>query len=312
MRSLTVFSALVLSLSALAGCSAQPDSTPPRGTDDTGGTSSSGAGETGFSGSSSNNNGFGGSSSTAGSSNTGFGGASNTGFGGASNTGFGGAPTGGAGAPTGSAGSAPVGGTCKSTVVGMGNAGTIDDFEMHLAGSTLLPGGASEDGRTGGWNIDKSPTAMMMASASTAVPVAGGNPGMALHFAGTDNITATPPGWGADAAVAIAGPGNCYDASAYKTGLSIDLKSGTGATSVVVSIQTAEVLATNYASGPNGKEIPITSSWATYPIAYTDLATTYGSPVALDLHSVHAIVIATSATGAANFDIYVDNLKFVP
>jgi hypothetical protein len=301
MRSQIVLSSFVLLVSALAACSAQSESTPPRGSGgsgtSTGGTAAGGTSQ-GFAGT---GTGFAGTG-------TGFGGAPGTG---GTSTGFGGAPP--AGGATGSAGTGTAGssavGVCKSTVVGMGNAGTVDDFETHTAGSTLLPGGATEDGRVGGWNIDKSPSAM---STSTAAPVTGGNPGMALHFMGTDTITSTPPGWGADAAVAIAGPGNCYDASAYHTGLSIDLKSGTGPTTVVVSLQTAEVLATNYASGPNGKMISITGDWATYPIAYTDLATTYGTPVPLDLKSVHAVVIATSATGAANFDIYVDNLKFVP
>jgi len=306
MRSQTVLSALVLSLSAIAACSAQSESTPPRGTGATAGTVSSSGGTTSASGGTTST-GFSGSTSVAGT-GTGFGGAPG---GAGTGTGFGGAPPAAGGTTAGTAGSPPVGGTCTSTVVGTGSSGLIDDFEGHTAGSALLPA-TNGDGRVGGWGIDHSTTAMMMATASTAIPVAGGNPGMALHFAGTDNITATPPGWGADAAVAIAGPGGCYDASAYHGGLSLSLKSGSGATSVVVSLQTAEVLATNYASGPNGKMVAITGSWADYVIPYTDLMTTYGTPVPLDLKSVHAVVIATSASGAASFDVWVDNLKFLP
>jgi hypothetical protein len=302
MRSLTV-TALVLTLTALGACSAQSSGSPPRSdgtagqTSGTGGITSSTGGSTGFAGSP---------SGTAGTS-SGFAGAPST-TGGA--TGFAGSPSGTAGGPTGTAGAAPIGGTCTSTVVATGSSGLIDDFETHLAGSASIPGGATEDGRVGAWNFDKSGTAVM--TASSPLPVAGGNPGMALHFAGTDTITGAMPGWGADAAVAIAGPGNCYNATAYTGGLSIDLKSGTGATSVFVSLQTAEDLATNYMSGNNGVEVPITGDWKTYPISYASLMTTFGPIVPLDLKSVHGVVIATSAAGAANFDIWVDNLKFVP
>ncbi|HEY4106466.1 MAG TPA: hypothetical protein VGM44_21345 [Polyangiaceae bacterium] len=197
------------------------------------------------------------------------------------------------------------------TAVATGTSGLIDNFDSHVAGSTLLPGGTMADGRVGGWNIDKSGTAV---TTSTAVPVTGGDGGgMALNFKGTDNITAMPtPGWGADAAVAIAGTGNCYDASAYKTGIKISLMMGSGIQngSVVVSVQTAEDLATNYASGPQGKTIMITNSWADYMIPWGDLMTTYGTPIPLDLKEVHAVVIATSATTAANFDVWVDNVSF--
>ncbi|HWZ89527.1 MAG TPA: hypothetical protein VNW92_11775 [Polyangiaceae bacterium] len=300
MRSLTV-TAFALTLTALAACSAQSSGTPPRSDD--GGSTSSGAGTGSTAGGAT---GFAGSPSGAAGTTVSSGGTS-SGFAG-SPSGFAGSPSGTAGSPNGTAGAPATLGGCKSTAVGTGSMGVIDDFETHVAGSALLPGGATEDGRTGGWGVDKSPTAVM--TASMPLPVTGGDPGMALHFAGTDNITATPPGWGADAAVAIAGPGNCYDASAYTHGIQISLKSGGAATSVVVSIQTAEVLATNYASGPNGKEVPITTAWADYQIAWTDLATTYGPMIPLDLKSVHGVVIATSATGAASFDIWIDNLKF--
>ncbi|HEX3773353.1 MAG TPA: hypothetical protein VHV51_02755 [Polyangiaceae bacterium] len=196
------------------------------------------------------------------------------------------------------------------TAVATGASGLIDNFDSHVAGSTLLPGGTMSDGRVGGWNIDKSPTAV---STSTAVPMMGGDGGgLALNFKGTDNITATPPGWGADAAVALAATGNCYNAMAYTNGIKISLMMGSGIQngSVVVSVQTAEDLATNYASGPQGKQIAITNSWADYTIAWGDLMTTYGTPIPLDLKEVHAVVIATSATTAANFDVWVDNLSF--
>ncbi len=305
MRSLTVFSALVLSLSALAGCSAQSESAPPR-TDDSGGASSSGAGATGFGGASTGNNGFSGSTSVAGSStNSGFGGASNTGFGGASSNGFGGAPTGGAGAPaTGSAGSAPVAtGSCAMTAVATGSNGMIDDFDMH-PGSGLIP---ATDGRVGGWWISKSATGTVMPMANAApVPVAGGDTGMGLHLMGSD--TDLTNGWGADASVAITPTNGCYDATAYTSGIKVSLK-GTG--SIYLSVITAEDKAASATSGNQRKEIPITSTWADYSVAWSDLVTGWGNPIPLDLKEIVALDIAPSASSASNFDIWVDNLQFV-
>jgi hypothetical protein len=301
MRSLTVFSALVLSLSALAGCSAQSESAPPRS--DTGDTGSSGAGATGFGGAPSNN-GFSGSTSIAGSgTNNGFGGASNTGFGGASN-GFGGAPTGGAGAPaTGSAGSAPASGSCAMTAVATGSNGMIDDFDMH-PGSGLIP---ATDGRVGGWWISKSATGTVMPMANAApVPVAGGDTGMGLHIMGSD--TDLTNGWGADASVAITPTNGCYDATAYTSGIKVSLK-GTG--SIYLSVITAEDKAASATSGNQRKEIPITSSWADYSVAWSDLVTGWGNPIPLDLHEIVALDIAPSASSASNFDIWIDNLQFV-
>jgi hypothetical protein len=303
MRSLTVFSALVLSLSALAGCSAQSESAPPRGTDDTGGTSSSGAGATGFGGATSNNNGFSGSSNIAGTSSNGFGGSSNSGFGGASSNGFGGAPTGGAGAPSGSAGSAPASGSCAMTAVATGSNGMIDDFDMH-PGSGLIP---ATDGRVGGWWISKSATGTVMPMANAApVPVAGGDTGMGLHIMGSD--TDLTNGWGADASVAITPTNGCYDASVYTSGIKVSLK-GTG--SIYLSVITAEDKAASATSGNQRKEIPITSSWADYSVAWSDLVTGWGNPIPLDLHEIVALDIAPSASSASNFDIWIDNLQFV-
>jgi hypothetical protein len=299
MRSPIVFSAFVLSLSALAACSAQSESAPPRG-GDTGGASSSGAGATGFSGATSN--GFAGATGVAGGTSNGFGGASN-GFGGASN-GFGGASPGGAGAPTGSAGSSPVsGGSCVTTKVATGSDGMIDDFEMH-PGSGLIP---ATDGRVGGWWISKSATGTVTPMAGAApVPVAGGETGMGLRIVGSD--TDLTMGWGADASVAITPTNGCYDASVYTGGVKVSLK-GTG--SIYLSIITAEDKAASATSGNQRVEIPLTSSWADVTTAWASFATGWGTPIPLDLHEVVALDIAPSASSASNFDISIDNLQFV-
>jgi hypothetical protein len=123
MRALTIVSALALTLSALAACSAQPTGTPPR-TD--GSSAAAGTSVVGTAGQTST---FGGApSGTSGSTGSSFGGEPPTGTGGAS-TGFGGAPpAGGAGAPTGTGGAAVAGAAC-----GMGRAvptsATIDNFD---------------------------------------------------------------------------------------------------------------------------------------------------------------------------------------
>jgi len=108
MRALTIVSALALTLSALAACSAKPDGSPPRTGGDTAGTSSSSAGQSSsFAGAP---------SGSSGATSSGFAGAPPTGAAGAS-TGFAGAPPAGTAGATGAAGGAATGAAC-----GMGRA----------------------------------------------------------------------------------------------------------------------------------------------------------------------------------------------
>jgi hypothetical protein len=302
MRSQTVLSALVLSLSALAACSAQSESTPPRGgTGASAGTVSGNPGGTSSASGGSTTQGFSGSTSVAGTSSPGFGGT--PGAGGSSSTGFGGAPPATGGTPAGTAGTAPVSGSCTTTKVATGTDPMVDNFDMH-PGSGLIP---AADGRVGGWWISKSATGTVTPVANAApVPVDGGMTGMGLHIMGSD--TDLTMGWGADASVAITPTGGCYDASIFTGGLKVSLK-GNG--SVYLSVITAEDKAGAATSGNQRKEIAITSTWMDYTVPWSDLVTGWGTPIPLDLHEVVALDVAPSASSASNFDIWIDNLQFV-
>ncbi len=296
MRALTIVSALALTLSALAACSAQPDGSPPRG----GGGATGTAGATGVAGATS---GFAGANGVSGST-SGFSGSTGS----SGSTGFAGAPPAGGG-DTGTAGAAPTGGGCTVTKMGLGTDGLIDNFETHPM-SALIP---ASDGRVGGWWISVNQTTgnvTIPAIGKTGMgplPVMGGmGGGMALHFAGTD--TDAVKGWGADASVALAATGNCYDASAYTGGIKVSLM-GTG--SVYLQVITAEDKAAMATSGNQRKEIAITSTWTDYTIPWSDLITGWGTPIALDQKAVFALDVAPSATSAVNFDIWIDNLTFV-
>jgi hypothetical protein len=294
MRALPIVSALVLILSALGACSAQPEGTPPRG--EAGGSSVAGA----TSGSAGATQGTAGSTS-------GFAGATQGTAG--STSGFAGSTSGFAGA-TGTAGAGPVTGSdCKMTAVGAGLDGMIDNFEMHPTNG-LIPG---TDGRLGGWWISVAAgtgavtTPVLTSAGGAPMPVMGGmGGGMALHFAGTDSNATT--GWGADASVALAGMGNCYDASIYKGGIKLSLM-GTG--SVYVSVITIQDRAMSMTSGYQRKELAISSTWMDYTIPWADLATGWGTPIPLDPKSIVALDIAPSAASATKFDIWVDNIQFV-
>jgi len=295
MRALPILSALALTLSALAACSAQPEGSPPHPTGDAGSTSS-GAGAGGA------NTGFGGAPATAGAS-PGFGGAPA----GAGSLGFGGAPPA-AGGATGAAGGTVIGGSCTSTTAGTGIDGMVDDFEKHPA-SALIP---ASDGRVGGWWISIGSTGKVT---TPTLPPAGGGPmpvtggmggGMALHFAGSD--TDAVKGWGADASVALSGTGNCYDASIYTGGIKLSLM---GKGSVYLSVITAQDKAAMATSGNQRKEIMISSTWMDYTIPWAQLVTGWGNPIPLDPKSIVALDIAPSASSAVDFDIWIDNVQFV-
>ena len=299
MRALPIVSALVLSLSALAACSAQPEGSPPHSSG--AGATSSGAGASagGATGTAGANTGFGGATGTAGA-NTGFGGA-NTGFGGATGT---------AGS-TGTAGGTSTTAGCAMTKAGAGLMGLIDDFETHAATPTI----PATDNRAGQWWISVGPTGtvatptLAMPKGGAPLPVTGGmGGGMALHFAGTD--TDKTMGWGADASVALAATGDCYDASAYTTGIKISLMSAKSS-SVYVQVITAQDKAASATSGNQRVEIPITSTWTDYPIAWSELVTGWGAPIVLDPKSIVALDIAPSAASAFDFDIWIDNVQFV-
>ncbi len=300
MRALTIVPAVALTLSALTACSAQPEGSPPPASE-AGGAATGGAGQT---------------ASVAGTPSVSGGGASaiissggEVPAGGSSSTGSAGAPplaAGGAGAT----GAPPVtGGSCASTKVGAGMDGIIDNFETHPA-SALIP---ASDNRVGGWwiSINQASGALTI----PAIPKTGGGPlpvaggmggGMALHFAGTDSNPTM--GWGADASVALAAKGNCYDASAYAGGLKLSMM---GKGSVYVSIITAQDQAASATSGNQRKEVAITSTWADYTIPWAELMTGWGNPIPLDLTAVFAIDVAPSATSAVDFDIWIDNVQFV-
>jgi hypothetical protein len=122
MRALTIVSALALTLSALAACSAQPDGSPPR---TSGGGAEAGAAVVSSGGQTSS---FGGAPSGAsGSTSSGFAGAPPTGAAGAS-TGFGGAPPAGGGA-TGAAGASVTGGAACGMGRAVPTSATIDNFD---------------------------------------------------------------------------------------------------------------------------------------------------------------------------------------
>ncbi len=301
MRALPIVSAFVLIVSALAACSAQQDGSPPAGN---AGATTSGGGATGSAGAPIST---GGSTTGTAGANTGFGGA-NTGFGGA-NTGFGGANT--SGGATGSAGGTTTTAGCAMTKVGTGTpSGMIDDFETHPA-TALIP---ATDGRVGGWWISVNQTTGNVTipaigkTGTGPLPVTGGmGGGMALHFAGTD--TDKTMGWGADASVALAATGNCYDASAYSTGIKLSLMGKPG--SVYVQVITAQDKAAMATSGNQRVEIPITATWTDNSITWAQLMTGWGNPIVLDPKSIIALDIAPSAASAADFDIWVDNIQFV-
>jgi len=298
MRALPIVSALVLTLSALAACSAQPEGNPPQSGG--GGATSSGAGAGQIL--------PGGGAPPAGAgAPSGFSGATSS-FGGAS-TGFGGAPPAGAGAP-GTAGGTSTTTGCAATHVGTGMSGLIDDFETHPM-SALIP---ATDGRVGGWWISVNSTGMVTtptlptATGGGPLPVTGGmGGGMALHFAGKDSDAVK--GWGADASVALSKMGDCYDASVYATGIKLSLM---GKGSVYVSVITAQDKAASATSGYQRKEINITSTWADYSIAWSELITGWGNPIALDPKSIVALDVSPSASSATDFDIWIDNVQFVP
>jgi len=295
MRSQIVFSSFVLLLSALAACSAQSESTPPRGSAGTG----TSAGGSGTAAGGTVSQGFGGSTSLAGT-NSGFGGAPAAG---GTSTGFGGAPpAGGTGSTAG--GTGPATGSCTTTAVATGANPMVDNFDMH-PGSGLIP---AADGRVGGWWISKSATGTVTPMAGAApVPVDGGMTGMGLHIMGSD--TDKVMGWGADASVAITPTGGCYDASFYKGGIKVSLK---GMGSVYLSVITAEDKAAMATSGNQRKEIPITATWADYTATWAELITGWGNPIPLDLKEIVALDIAPSASSASSFDIWIDNLQFIP
>jgi hypothetical protein len=302
MRALPIVSALVLTVSALTACSAQQDGSPPGGSQ-AGATASGGS--TGVAGATTS---FGGSTTGTAGATTGFGG-STTGVAG-STTGFGGSTTGTAGA-TGSAGSTSTTMGCALTKPGTGTpTGMIDDFETHPA-TALIP---ATDGRVGGWWISVNQTTGNVTTPAIGktgtgpLPVMGGmGGGMALHFAGTDTDKAM--GWGADASVALAATGNCYDASVYTGGIKLSLMGKPG--SVYVQVITAQDKAASATSGNQRVEIPITATWTDTTIPWAMLVTGWGNPIALDLKSIVALDIAPSAASAADFDIWVDNIQFV-
>jgi len=302
MRALPIVSAFVLLVSALGACSASSEGNPPVGG---GGAIQSGGGATGVAGTTVSTGGA--TTGTAGATN-GFGGAT-TGTAGATN-GFGGATTGTAGA-TGSAGGTSTTG-CAMTKAGTGTpSGMIDDFETHPA-TALIP---ATDGRVGGWWISVNQTSGNVTTPAIGkmgmgpLPVSGGmGGGMALHFAGTD--TDKTMGWGADASVALAATGNCYDASVYKGGIKLSLMGKAG--SVYVQIITAQDKAASMTSGNQRVEIPITATWTDTTIPWSMFVTGWGNPIELDPKSIVALDVAPSAASAADFDIWVDNIQFVP
>ncbi len=300
MRSQLVFSALALTVAALNACSAQSDSSPPRTTGSAGSTSSGTAGATssGTAGATS--------TGTAGATSTGFGGSTSTGFGGSTSTGFGGAPsTGTAGATsTGTAGATSSTG-CATTKVATGTPAVIDDFEMETNG--LIP---ANDGRLGGWWVSASATATVTPMANAAPkPIV--DPSNAsnhvLRLTGMDSGTNANLAWGADASVALAATGNCYDASAYKGGISVKLW---GIGGVFVSVITAEDKAQMATSGNQRTDIPLTSTPTVYQIPWSMLATGWGVTIPLDLKEVFALDFAPDAGSAANFDIFIDDVQF--
>jgi hypothetical protein len=85
-----------------------------------------------------------------------------------------------------------------------------------------------------------------------------------------------------------------------------------GKGSVYVSVITAQDKAAMATSGNQRKEINITSTWADYSIAWSELITGWGNPIALDPKSIVALDIAPSAASAIDFDIWIDNVQFVP
>lgn len=290
MRALPIVSVLVLSLSALAACSSDSEGRPPSG----------GAGSAPIGGAG---------APPAGGGAPGVSGA----------TGVAGAPVAGAGAPsgggatgtaggTGTAGAPTTGGGCTMTKAGLGTDGLIDDFETHPM-SALIP---ATDGRLGGWWISVSATGsvttptLAMPTGGAPLPVDGGMTGKGLHLVGKD--TDLMMGWGADASVALAGTGNCYDASAYTGGIKIALKGKPG--SVYVQVITAQNKAASATSGNQRKEIPITDAWVEHTIPWADLVTGWGTPIPLDPKSIVALDIAPSAASASDFDIWIDNLSF--
>jgi hypothetical protein len=56
-------------------------------------------------------------------------------------------------------------------------------------------------------------------------------------------------------------------------------------------------------SGYQPKEINITSTWADYSIAWSELITGWGNPIALDPKSIVALDVSPSASSATDFDI---------
>ena len=285
MRALPIVSALVLSLSALAACSAQPEGTPPQGGNNGGAPSGTGGA-------------------------TGGAGAPVVG-GGA--PGFGGAPVGGGGAPSGTGGAPASTDGCTKVNVGAGLMGVIDDFETHAATPTI----PATDNRAGQWWISVGPTGSVspptlpMPTGGGPLPATGGmGGGMALHFAGMDSMPLATTGWGADASVALAAPADCYDASAYGSGIKVSLMSAKS-NSIYVQVITAESKAASATSGHSRTEIALSATWVDYTIPWSQLVTGWGTVLPLDLKSIKAIDFAPSVSAVADFDIWIDNVQFV-
>jgi hypothetical protein len=178
---------------------------------------------------------------------------------------------------------------CSSTVVAMGGAamGLIDDFEDGDSAISMM------DGRTGGWWLQPSDTAMTDPPKGAPLPVDGGMPGKAFHITGSD----IGGGWGAGLSATIvpdgsATPGGCYDASKY-TGIKISLKGKPGS-QVYVAVLTASVRATNFGSGHFRKAVTLTANWTTVMIPFAELEPGYGVPVAggFDVKAVYGVDVA--------------------
>ncbi len=197
------------------------------------------------------------------------------------------------------------------TVAGSGSPGRMDNLERTEDMLQTLPNPGQADGRTGSWSWYPQTAQVGIA--------ADGATNKALRYRGA--------GLAAWSGVTLAflggnGAGSCYDASAY-TGIRFRIRGNVTDTGelngkVIVSLVTAETQSRLFGGdlvgegGHFNKVVPVTATWQTVNIAWTELnRPTWGttaSLTALARAKLQAIDWGVSNTASA-FDVYIDDIE---
>jgi hypothetical protein len=256
--------------------------------------------------------GSGGSGGNVGSGGRGGSGNASSGGAGSGGSATGGAGTGGAGTGGAGTGGTAVGAPCLPSTM-------FDDMED---GDGLICANA---GRTGAWkmflgeNGQVDPPAGAI-TASAPIPGGRGNSTRAMHFSGT--------GFTAPSYATIGGSlGASYDLTPF-TALRFWARSGVGPLAMRVDIPSVatEGAADGGTCVPttlpcydyHGVNVQVTTSWAQYYVTFSQLTQLgWGRPAALDLaHSMwiqfHYSPVIGTLTNPASFDLWIDDIEFVP